>query len=472
MVTRGGRPSFRTTLDGRTVKKGSVAELCVFLSSGMQPERGNPRPRVPIRLNSSLTLNVCRSYDVVFGAASRRVPAGQSLGLRKGLRTAGTDMKTAPILHEPIGIAPQGVALRWRSGPRSAKVFLAGRLTALAIPAETQMTALARALPEVGVAARLWRPWEDSLAEADCLHLFGAADEFLPLVEAARQYQVKVVLSPLSWLEESQRPSEPGLSSRGRTLARKVTAWAGYVGRSIYPRWPSRQRRLYQSVDLLLPNFNAEAQQIIRQFQIPADRMHVVPHGADLRFAMAAPEPFVERFGIRDFVLYAGPIEPRNHQLGFLWAMREEDLPVVILGDAVPGCQWYEAECRRVAGTRVQFVPQIAHEDPLLASSYAACTCLVVAGGSGAPQQIALEAGMSGTPLVLFENGSVSEYFGHQAVYVKPDDVQGIRRGVVTAIARKRSESLAEHVRTYFSWNAAAKATREAYAKVLRQRQR
>ena len=381
-------------------------------------------------------------------------------------------MKTAPTLHEQIGIVSQGAAIRSRPGLQSAKVFLAGRLTGLAGPGETQMAALARALPDVGVAARLWRPWEDLLAEADCLHLFGSADEFLPLVEAARQHQVKVVLSPLTWLEESQRPNEPGLSSHVRTLARKVTAWAGCVGRSVCPRWPSWQRRLYQSVDLLLPNFNAEAQQIMRRFGIPADRMHVVPHGADLRFAMAASEPFVERFGIWDFVLYAGPIEPRNHQLGFLWAMREEDFPVVILGDAVPGYPWYEAECRRVAGPRVQFVPQIAHEDPLLASAYAACRCLVVAGGSGVPQQIALEGGMSGTPLVLFENGTVSEYFGHQAVYVKPDDVQGIRRGVVTAVTRKRSESLAEHVRTYFSWNAAAKATREAYGKVLRERQR
>ena len=378
-------------------------------------------------------------------------------------------MKIAPTLHEKIGIASQNAAIRSRPGLQSAKVFLAGRLTALAIPGEAQMVSLARALPDVGVSARLWRPWEDSLAEADCLHLFGAADEFLPLVEAARRHQVKVVLSPLTWLEDAKRPYELKLSAAGRMLARKATAWAGYIGRSVCPRWPSRQRSLYQAVDLLLPNFNAEAQQLMRQFQIPADRMQVVPHGADLRFAMAVPEPFVQRFGVRDFVLYAGPIEPRNHQLGFLWAMREEDLPVVILGDAVAGYEWYEAECRRVAGPRVQFVPQIAHDDPLLASAYAACGCLVVAGGSGAPQQIALEAGMSGTPLVLFENGTVSEYFGHQAVYVKPDNVQGIRRGVVTAIARKRNESLAEHVQTYFSWNAVAKATRDAYAKVLRQ---
>jgi glycosyltransferase involved in cell wall biosynthesis len=327
------------------------------------------------------------------------------------------------------------------------------------------MLALARALPDVGVAARLWRPWEDPLAEASCLHLFGTAEEFLPVVEAARQQHVPVVLSPSARLAEADHADE---AARRQPLARKVTAWAGYVGRSFCPRWPSRRRQLYQSVDLLLPNSNAEAQQIIRQYQVPGPRVHVVPHGADMRLALADPEPFAARVGMRDFVLHVGPIEPRNNQLGFLLAMRGEELPIVLLGDTVAGYEWYEAECRRAAGEQVHFVPRIAAGDPLLASAYAGSGCLVVASGVAAPERIALEGGMSGTPLVLFQDSPAYEYFGHQAVYVKPDDLRAIRRGVLAALARKRSPSLAEHVRTYFSWNAVAQVTREAYGRVIR----
>ena len=379
-------------------------------------------------------------------------------------------MRTAPILQLQAGIqAKSGPIPAWPM-PRSAKVFLAGRLTAMAGSAgeEFQMLALARALPDVGVAARLWRPWEDSLAGADCLHLFGAAEEFLPLVEAARQQSVKVVLSPLARLELPRRPSGSAVPARKPTVLRRWIAWAAQTGRSACMPRPTWRRRLYDAVDLLLPGSNAEAQQIMRQFRVPPERIRVVPEGADLRFASADPEPFARRLGVRDFVLYAGPIEPRNHQLGFLWAMHDEKLPVVVLGDAVAGYEWYESECRRVAGPQTHFMPRIATDDPMLASAFGACGCLVVADGPGMPQRIALEAGMSGTPLVLFETSPASEYFGHQAVYIKPDDVQGIRRGVLTALARKRSASLAEHVRRYFSWTAAAKATREAYAQVLR----
>ncbi len=80
----------------------------------------------------------------------------------------------------------------------------------------------------------------------------------------------------------------------------------------------------------------------------------------------------------------------------------------------------------------------------------------------------ALKAGASGTPLVLFDGGCGSEYFGQQAVYVRPDDVAGIRRGVLAALDRKRSQSLADHVCTYFSWQAVSRTLRAAYGRAAR----
>jgi glycosyltransferase involved in cell wall biosynthesis len=350
----------------------------------------------------------------------------------------------------------------YRRAIRPLKVLLAGRLTALAEPsaAEHQLPALARALSALGMEARPWRPWEDSLAGVDCLHLFGTASEHGAVIEAARKHEVKVVLSPLAGFDPAeQAPPLP--------LARRVTAWAGVVGRSVCPRFTSWRRQVYQVVDLLMPSSNSEAQQLIASYQVPAERVHIVHHGADPRFAQADPGPFVRLFGVRDFVLHAGAIEPGNNQLAFLWAMQDVDVPVVVLGNATPGYEWYLAECRRVAGARVRFLPAIPHDDPLLAGAYAASACLMVPGGSETAVLTALEAGMSGTSLVLAEGGCAGEYFGRQALYVRGDDVHGMRRAVLTAVARGRSKSLAGHVRTWFSWNSAAKAVREGYRKVL-----
>ncbi len=323
------------------------------------------------------------------------------------------------------------------------------------------LKALSGALPETGVDARLWRPFEDSLADCRCLHLFGTAAEFLPVVESARQNGVKVVLSPEIW-----QTGESGPYPRG--WLQNTAAWFAQTGRWLTSRTPAWQRELYASVDLLLPNSNLEAQRIARRFRLGPDRFRVVPHGVDPRLAEADPELFCRHVGVRDFVLYVGSIEPKKQQLGFLWAMKDLDVPVVILGDVARQCQWYLDECRRVAGPNVHFFPRLPGDDPRLASAYAACGCLVVANGVAAPERIALAAGASGTPLVLFEGGAASEYFGQQAIYIRPDDVAGIRRGVQAALDRKRSKNLAEHVCTYFSWKAAAKALRDVYGQVSR----
>src|SRR5205807_8297150 len=83
------------------------------------------------------------------------------------------------------------------------------------------------------------------------------------------------------------------------------------------------------------------------------------------------------------------------------------------------------------------------------------------------PGLVALEAGMSGTPLVLTNRGCTREYFESDAQYVRPDDLRAIRATVMRAMWGQRNAGLAEHVRQNFSWTAAAQATAAAYEKVL-----
>ncbi|MEX2560794.1 MAG: glycosyltransferase, partial [Pirellulales bacterium] len=155
--------------------------------------------------------------------------------------------------------------------------------------------------------------------------------------------------------------------------------------------------------------------------------------------------------------------EPRKNQLGFLRAVAGLDLPVVVLGSVVPGHEAYLACCRQAAGPRVKFIDRVERDGPLLASAYAACGCLVLASWFETPGLVALEAGMSGVPLVLPTGGCAREYFGRHASYVTPSDLPAIRRETLAALRRGRSDALAELVRQNYSWTAAALATRAAY---------
>jgi len=356
--------------------------------------------------------------------------------------------------------------------------FLAGKLTALDAPGggETQMFGTAAGLRELGVSARLWRPWEESLGQAKCLHLFGSLPEHLPLVEAARRADLPVLLSTITWFDWRSYWREPG------SVLRRVKAVAGFAARAACPRLPSWRRRLYHAVDMLLPNSNAEAAQLARYFEIPPQKLHIVPNAADPRFAAADPTPFLKlldrqlsasaplevsaQIAEGRFVLYVGRIEPRKNQLGLLKAMRGSGVPLVFLGDVVPGCDGYWKACCKAADPSAIFLPRLDHDDPLLRSAYAACGCLALTGWFETPGLAALEAAMTGTPLVLPRGGSAREYFGDEARYVAPDNLPGIRRAVLDALETPRSDTVAKRIQDTFTWKAAAAATLEAYRRV------
>lgn len=347
---------------------------------------------------------------------------------------------------------------------RPLKVLLAGKLSALAAPGggETQMLALVSELRALGVDAALWRPWEHRLAEADCLHLFGSEPEHLPTVEMARRLGVPTLLSTIAWFDVRDCFREPW------PWPRRLAAAARFAARAVAPRLPSWRRRLYRSVDRLLPNSNAEARQLVRHFSLPPCQAVVVPNGADLRFANADSTSFVRLAGVRDFVLYAGRIEPRKNQLGFLRATHDLNLPTVVLGDALPQHAGYYNACRRAAGKHVRFVPRVDYSSGLLASAYAACRMLALTSWYETPGLAALEAGLSGTPLVLPRGGCAEEYFGDFARYVCPRDMPGIREAVSSAYRQERSGRLAMHLQANFTWAAAARATRDAYLAVVK----
>jgi glycosyltransferase involved in cell wall biosynthesis len=353
---------------------------------------------------------------------------------------------------------------RSRNRPeRALNVLLAGKLTGMFAPGggERQLQAMASELPEVGVRTRLWRPWEEDLASVECLHLFGSEPEHLSIVQVARQCKIPVVLSPIAWFDLASCWREP------LPAARRGVACAKFLLRAALPAIPSWRRKLYQAVDLLLPNSQAEADQLIRYFQVAPERIHIVPNGAERRFSSADPGPFAEKVGCRDFILYAGRIEPRKNQLTFLRAMQGVVVPIVVLGNVVPGHEGYFDQCRQAAGPNVKFIAGLPHDGTMLASAYAACGCLVLTSWYETPGLVAIEAAMSGTPLVLPRGGCAREYFGELATYVTPGDLPGIRRAVLDALAAGRSPQLASLVREHFTWRTAAWATREAYELVV-----
>jgi glycosyltransferase involved in cell wall biosynthesis len=326
---------------------------------------------------------------------------------------------------------------------------------------ENQLVQTGRHLESLGASVRLFSHWTDRLEDARLLHLFGMSREGLELARVALARGTRVVLSPICWFEPRALVA---LAPTATTAARDVAKWAV---RLAAPRWPGWRRELLELADAILPNSRAEARQLIRLFGADPNRLHVVPNGVSSRFASARPEPFHAAHGAGDFVLYVGRIEPRKNVLGLIRAITAVGLPLRLIGAPPPGHEAYAAACRRAAESRsVHWLGAWNHDDPVLASAYAAARVVVLPSWFETPGLAALEGALAGCAVVITPLGCTREYFGQLVEYAHPGRAQALGRAIEQAWTAGPRPGLAAHVESHFLWSQVARRTAEVYDQI------
>jgi glycosyltransferase involved in cell wall biosynthesis len=181
-------------------------------------------------------------------------------------------------------------------------------------------------------------------------------------------------------------------------------------------------------------------------------------------FDGASPEPFVKAHGIRDFVLTVGLVENRKNQLMLLHALRDLDIPVVVVGRNYD--RNYLRLCRRAAGPRVRFLEHLTHAE--LASAMKAAALFALPSWMECASFAEVEAALAGCPLVVGDRTSEREYFGDHAYYCDPASVESIRSAVGSALRNRNAdavkrEALRERFTRDCTWENAAAATLAGY---------
>jgi glycosyltransferase involved in cell wall biosynthesis len=271
-----------------------------------------------------------------------------------------------------------------------------------------------------------------------------------------------VAISPICWYQPR------AIAVLEPDLRRKAAGLSAWCLRSIAPSFPSWRRELLHLADVVLPNSSAEADQLAGLFGVPRDRIRVVPNGVLPTFGTASPEFFRERWGPEPFVLTVGRIEPRKNTMGLIRAVRELGIPLVHIGDAVAGRGDYALDCRRAGEGFVTWLGKLGHDDPLLASAYAAARVFALPSWFETPGLAALEASLAGCAVVITPYGSTREYFGDLAAYARPDRGTEIRGSIWTCWDRGPDSRLAPRVATHYLWPNVAQITAEVYDQVAR----
>ena len=258
---------------------------------------------------------------------------------------------------------------------------------------------------------------------------------------------------------------------------------AGALGRrraqAVYEMWQQakfrrgeagkRLRSNLAKAAMLMPNSQAETghlEAVLGMEGLLSSRCCVVPNGVKRERYDPLPPPsqtFFDRYGLEGFVIQAARIQAAKNQLGLIEALMDVPVPIVFVGQPSPYEAEYVERCYALGKRRgnVHFIGSVPPED--LPGIYRLAAVHALPSWRETPGLASLEAAATGCRIVTTGIGSARDYFGEDAWYCDPADRPSIRTAVVDALAAQPSSRLRQRVLAEYTWDAAAKATLEAY---------
>lgn len=315
-------------------------------------------------------------------------------------------------------------------------------------------------LKKQGINATLLNPWEPIQPKnIDIIHVFRAGPDTLGVTEAFRGLGKKLVISPIFFSTRS--PFTIGAS----LLVEKLTKPFASGIRSDF----SIKASMCELADAILPNTEAESELLVKGLKIDPNKITVVPNGVEQRFAEPSNEEFLNVYGIKNFVLFAGQAgAPRKGLIYLLEAGKNLDAPLVIIGDLYE--DEYGDRCKHIIQEHAHMyhIPTLHHSSPILRSAYAACRVFVLPSLFETPGIAAMEAALGDSNIVITEVGGTKEYFGEHAEYVKPKDVKSLEAAIRTALKKDKPTELKKRILDNYTWEIVATKTREVYERILK----
>lgn len=300
---------------------------------------------------------------------------------------------------------------------------------------EVQLLAYKKHLPAFGVDVSLFDPWNPRFLEHDIVHFYscvGGSSHFCAFV---KQLGLPLVVSSSLWITEQTKDQYP----------------------------LSEIRAQLSLADRVITNSNMECETLAKVLELPREKFVTVYNGVEEDFFLPAdPNLFRDQFGIKGrFILNVGNIEPRKNQLRLADAMKAfPDVQLILIGHA--RSPEYLQQVLQTGGKQVSYLGPLDHNSPLLRSAFSACNGFALPSTLETPGLAALEAGALGASLVLTREGSTTEYFEKNAIFVDPLSNESIRQGidrVLTEDPGARDHSLARK----YAWSNTVRSLVDIY---------
>jgi glycosyltransferase involved in cell wall biosynthesis len=219
-------------------------------------------------------------------------------------------------------------------------------------------------------------------------------------------------------------------------------------------------RRILRDVSMVLPNSGQEYEQLTKSYSLNKP-YRIIPNGIDKK--IFTPGQATQKN--EKLVICAARIEGIKNQLNLIRALNDTCYRLLLIGDASPNQRAYYDLCRQTAGANISFIGRIPQEE--LTRYYREAKVHVLPSWFETCGLSSLEAGAMGCNVVVADKGFTREYFGENAFYCDPGNVESIYNAVHEAATSPSQEALQASVLKNYTWQQAARQTLEAYQSVL-----
>lgn len=309
-------------------------------------------------------------------------------------------------------------------------------------------------------------------SEYDLLHFFNVIRpaDILPHIKASgKPYVVSTIFVDYTEYEQKMRGGIKGVlaTALGRNASEYWKAVARiFLNGERINSWQyvinghkASVQKVLRGAKVLLPNSVSEYTRLVDIYGV-VNQVAVIPNAVDEK--VFKPQNMVRN---SKQVLCAARIEGRKNQLNLIKALSGTDVELIIIGDAAPNHIAYYNACKQIAGANVKFIDGIMQNE--LLQYYATSKVHVLPSWFETTGLSSLEAAAMGCNIVITDKGDTREYFGSDAFYCRPDDIDSIRQAVLNAIDAPYNKELQKRISDNYTWHIAANKTLEAYKKAL-----
>lgn len=227
--------------------------------------------------------------------------------------------------------------------------------------------------------------------------------------------------------------------------------------------FPETVQKLFSQIDMLFPGSNAELDSLSSIYNINS-KSKTVYLGVDNAFFNADGKFFIEKYGIKDFILSVGTIMPRKNHISLIEALKETEIPTVFIGRLSKDTQYNKTFLNSLTNN-MKHIEHIPFKD--LISAYAAARAHALVSYSETTGLVNLEAGATGTAIICSDIPVHREYFKNYAYYCNPYSSESIRKAVVKAYKDGAIPGTRSFLKENYNWSKCADDTISGYLEVL-----